>query len=89
MIDSAADAHGHIQWVVSLVKMVDVLEEYSTEEQRPVMGFLWAKGPTGKYVHKEMIPVYSEKCLSLKLDQEIVSRTFESHRWCPITCGSG
>jgi hypothetical protein len=28
--------------------------------------FLWAKGLSAKDIHKEIVPVYGEKCLSLK-----------------------
>jgi hypothetical protein len=46
--------------------MTTVLEEYSTEEQRSVMRFLWAKGLNENDIHKEMFPVYDGKCLSRK-----------------------
>jgi hypothetical protein len=46
--------------------MTTVLEECTTEEQRLVMHFLWAKGHIVKDIHKEMFPVYGGKCLSLK-----------------------
>jgi hypothetical protein len=37
-----ADAHAHVQRLVSIVKMATVLQEYSTEERRFVMRFyLW------------------------------------------------
>jgi hypothetical protein len=40
----------------------------TTEEQRSVgrFFFLWAKGFNAKDIHKEMFPVYGEKCLSRK-----------------------
>jgi hypothetical protein len=38
----------------------------TTEEQRSVSRSLWAKGLNAKYIHKEMFPVYGEKCLSRK-----------------------
>jgi hypothetical protein len=41
-----------------------VLEDCSTEEQRSVVSFLWAKGLNAKDIHKEMFPVYGGKCLS-------------------------
>jgi hypothetical protein len=44
--------------------MATVLEEYTTEDQRAVMRFLWAKGLDGKNIRKEIFSVYSEKCLS-------------------------
>jgi hypothetical protein len=55
-----ADAHAHVQ------RMAAVLEEYTTEEQRSVVLFLWAKGVNAKDIHREMFLVYSGKCLSHK-----------------------
>jgi hypothetical protein len=48
--------------------MATVLEECSTEEYRPVVRFLWAKGLNAKDIHtrKEMFRVYGGKCLSRK-----------------------
>jgi hypothetical protein len=46
--------------------MVTVLEDCTTEEQHSVVNFLWAKGLSGKDIHKEMFPVYSGKYLSHK-----------------------
>jgi hypothetical protein len=46
--------------------MATVLEEYTTEEQRSVVCFLWAKGLNAKDIHKEMFPVYGGKCLFIK-----------------------
>jgi hypothetical protein len=43
--------------------------ECTTEEQRFVVHFLWAKGLDSKYIHKEMFPVYGGKCLSRKAVQ--------------------
>jgi hypothetical protein len=34
--------------------MATVLEEYSTEEHRFVIRFLWVKGPNEKDIHKEI-----------------------------------
>jgi hypothetical protein len=45
--------------------MATVLE-YTTEEQRCVVRFLWAKGLNAKDINKEMFPVYGGKCLSRK-----------------------
>jgi hypothetical protein len=50
--------------LVSVVKMATVLEKYTTEEERSVVLFLWAKVLTAKDIHKEMFPVYGGKCLS-------------------------
>jgi hypothetical protein len=46
--------------------MATMLEEYTTEEQRSIMRSLWVKGINANYIHKEIFPVYSGKCLSLK-----------------------
>jgi hypothetical protein len=46
--------------------MATVLSEYTTEEQRSVVRFLWAKALNTKDIHKEMFPVYGLKCLSRK-----------------------
>jgi hypothetical protein len=63
-----ADAHAHVQRLVSVVKMATVLEECTIEEQRSVVCgfFLWGKGLNTKDIHKEMFPVYGGKCLSRK-----------------------
>jgi hypothetical protein len=37
--------------------MATVLEGYTTEEQRSVVRFLWAKVLNTKDIHKEMLPV--------------------------------
>jgi hypothetical protein len=41
----------HLQRLVSAVTMMTMLEEYTNEEQRSVMHFLWAKGLTAKDIH--------------------------------------
>jgi hypothetical protein len=46
--------------------MGTVIEECTTKEQRSLVRFLWEKGLNGKDIHKEMFPVYGEKCLSRK-----------------------
>jgi hypothetical protein len=46
--------------------MTTVLEECTTEEQRSVVRFTWAKGLNAKNFHKEMFPVYGGKCLLRK-----------------------
>jgi hypothetical protein len=50
----------------SVVKMVTMLEECTTEKQRSVVRFLWAKTPYAKDIHKEMFPVYGGQCLPRK-----------------------
>jgi hypothetical protein len=37
--------------------MATVLDESTTEEQRSVVHFLWAKGINAKDIHTEMFPV--------------------------------
>jgi hypothetical protein len=65
-------------------EMATVLEECTTEEQRSVVLFLWAKGLNAKDIHKEMLPVYGRKCLSRKAVhnwvQKLSQRAFESRR---------
>jgi hypothetical protein len=56
-----ADAHAHIQ------RLMTMLEECATEEQRSVVHFLWAKGLIAKDNHKEMFPVYGGRCLLHKV----------------------
>jgi hypothetical protein len=46
--------------------MTTMLEDCTTEEQRSVVRFLWAKGLNAKDIYKEMFPVYGGKCLSRK-----------------------
>jgi hypothetical protein len=41
-----------------------VASECTTLEQRSVVRFLWAKGVESKNIHKEMLPIYGEKCPS-------------------------
>jgi transposase len=40
------------------------LNTCTTIEQRGVVRFLWAKGMAAKDIHKEMLPMYGEHCLS-------------------------
>jgi hypothetical protein len=39
---------------------------HTTDEQRSVVHYLWAKGHNAKDILKEMFPVYDGKCLSRK-----------------------
>jgi hypothetical protein len=39
---------------------------YTTEEQRSVVRFLWAKGLNAKDIHKEMFLIYGGKCMLRK-----------------------
>jgi hypothetical protein len=56
--------------------MVTVLE-CTTEEQRSVVRFLWAKRLDVKHTDKEMFPVYGGKCLSRKAVHNWVDRFSE------------
>jgi hypothetical protein len=47
-----ADAHAHVQTLVSVVKMATVLEECVTEEQCSVGRLLWTKGLNVKDINK-------------------------------------
>ena len=44
--------------------MAAPLNTCTTIEQRGVVRFLWAKGMAAKDIHKEMLPMYGEHCLS-------------------------
>jgi hypothetical protein len=46
--------------------MATVLEEYTTEEQRSVVRFLWSKAINANDIHKNMFPPYGGKCLLRK-----------------------
>jgi hypothetical protein len=48
-----ADAHAHVQRLISVVKMAIVLEEYTTEEHSSIVRFLWAKRLNAKDIYKE------------------------------------
>jgi hypothetical protein len=61
-----ADAHVHVQRLVSVVKIETLLEEYATEEQHSIVRFLWAKNLNTNGIHKEILPGYGGECLSRK-----------------------
>jgi hypothetical protein len=65
--------HAHVQKLVSVVKMVTVLE-CATKEWRSAVCFLWAKGLDAKDIHKEMYTVYGRKCLALKAVHSYVEK---------------
>jgi hypothetical protein len=46
--------------------MGTVLEEYTSEGQRSLLRVSWAKGISANDIHKEIFPVYGEKCFSRK-----------------------
>jgi hypothetical protein len=62
-----ADEHAHGQRLISVVKMVTLLEECNTEKQHFLVQFLWAEQLSAKDIHKEMFSVYGGKCLSRKV----------------------
>jgi hypothetical protein len=43
-----AEAHAHVQRLVSVVKIATMLGECTTEEQRSVVRFMWAEGYNAK-----------------------------------------
>jgi hypothetical protein len=59
--------------------MTTVLEEGTTEEQRSVVRFLWAKGLNAKDIHKETFPVYGGKCLPRKVVHNWVKKFSQRH----------
>jgi hypothetical protein len=46
--------------------METVFDGYTTEEQRSVVRFLWAKGLNERDIHKETFSLYGGKCLPRK-----------------------
>jgi hypothetical protein len=72
-----AEAHAHVQRLVSVVKTVTVLEECTTEEQSSVVHLLWSNILNANDFHKKMFPVYGEKCLSRKAIQNCVEKFSE------------
>jgi hypothetical protein len=46
---------------------------FNTEEHRPVVSFLWAKGHA-KDIHKQIFSVYGGKCLSRKAVHNFVEK---------------
>jgi hypothetical protein len=75
-----AEAHVHVQRLVSVVKMVTLLEECITEEQRSIVRFLGVRGLDARDIHKEMFPAYGGKCLSRKAIHNWVEK-FSQRRW--------
>jgi hypothetical protein len=69
--------------------MATALEECTTEEQRSVVVFLWAKGLNAKDIHKEMFPVYGGKCLSRKAVHNLVTNVSLMTKRLKRRCGSG
>jgi hypothetical protein len=84
-----ADAHEHVQRLVSVVKMANVLGECSAEDQHFVVRFLWAKGHTAKDIHKEIFPLYGGKCLSRRAAHNWVANVSLMMKRLKRRCGRG
>jgi hypothetical protein len=69
--------------------MATFLEEYTTEEQRSLVRFLWAKELNAKDIHKEMFPVYGGECLSRKSVHNWVTNVCLMAKWLKRMSGSG
>jgi hypothetical protein len=70
--------------------MVTVLEEYTTEKQRPAVRFLlWAKVLIAKDIYKEMFPLYGGKCLPRKAVHRWVTNVSLITKTLIRSCGSG
>jgi hypothetical protein len=73
----APEVHAHVQRLVAVVKMANMLEEYPLKssvllciflEHHSVVHFLGAKGLNAKDIHKKkMFPIYSGKHLLHKV----------------------
>jgi hypothetical protein len=71
-----------------------VLKEYTTEEQRSIVPFSWAKRLNSNDIYKVIYPVYRVKCLSRKVihnwvqksskgfadDEEVETEVWKWHR---------
>jgi hypothetical protein len=66
MMVLVADAHAHVQRLVSVAKKTTVFQACTIEEKHSVVRFLWSKGLNEKDIHKEMFFVYGEKFLLRK-----------------------
>jgi len=61
----------------SCYKMAAPLNACTTIEQGGVVRFLWAKNMEAKDIHKEMLPMYGEHCLSCQAIHNWVQRFSE------------
>jgi hypothetical protein len=66
-----------------------VLEVCTTEEQRSVVRFLWARELNVKDIHKEMFPVYDGKSLSRNAVHNLVANVSLMAKKLKRRCGSG
>jgi hypothetical protein len=55
--------------------MAAPLNTCTTIEQHGVVRFLWAKNMEAKDIHKEMLPMYGEHCLSRQTVHNWVQKT--------------
>ena len=63
--------------------MAAPLNTCTTLEQRGVVRLLWAEDMAAKDIHKEMLPMYGEHCLSLKQSSKTTS--FGGHSFLTMT----
>jgi hypothetical protein len=81
MTVEVADAHAHVQRLVSVFKMAILFEKSTTEKQRSVVCFLWAKGLNVNNIHKEIFPVYGGKySVSFKAVHNLVEKVADDVR---------
>jgi hypothetical protein len=89
MTVEVVDAHAQVQRLVSVVRMLTVLEECADEEQRSVGRSLWTKGLDAKNIHKEIFTVYGGKCLSRKAVHSWMTDVCLMTKNLKRRCGSG
>jgi hypothetical protein len=89
MYHKVADAHVHVQRLVSVVEMATVLQGCNTEDQSSVLRSSWAKELNAKDIYKEMFPVYGRKCLSRKAVHNWVVNLSLMTKRLKRMCGSG
>jgi hypothetical protein len=75
-----AEAHAHVERLVSMVKLATVFEGILLKSSVVVGFFLWAKGLDTKDIHKEIFPVYGEKCLSLEVFHNWIDKFSQERR---------
>ena len=57
--------------------MMAPLSTCTKKEQRGIVRFLWAKNMEAKDIHKEMLPMYGEHCLSRQVVHNWVQKFSE------------
>jgi hypothetical protein len=68
--------HVHVQKLVSIVKMVTVLEGVSTKEH---CAFLLTKELNAENIRKEMFPIYSRMCSSSEVVRKWVEKFSQAY----------